>query len=169
MTKRAVCNIVLMVMYLTIPTMGFAHGEFTNDSGKPVRILDLNDSQGKPFAQLFMTGKKMSIDHYNYPESGAGYYEALEGHDYYIPFTSGGLGGLHVDKVEWDDKGNTIAIKGLRPFFDGAEQIKITSDVKHPKIKDGILYLRLAGKGNLEYQFKIIFGVGISITPSLYQ
>ena len=73
MTKRAVCNIVLMVMYLTIPTMGFAHGEFTNDSGKPARILDLNDSQGKPFARLFMTGKKMSIDHYNYPESGAGY------------------------------------------------------------------------------------------------
>jgi hypothetical protein len=169
MTKKAVVEVVLTIMCLIMPSMGFSHGEFTNDSGKPVRILDLNDSQGKPFARLFMTGKKMSIDHYNYPESGAGYYEALEGHDYYIPFTSGGLGGLHVDRVEWDDTGKIMAVKGLRSFFDGAEQIKITSDVTHPKIKDGILYLRLAGRGNTEYQFKIVFGIGISIIPSLYQ
>jgi len=169
MTKKTAFGWALMVMCVMSPSLGSAHGEFNNDSGKPVKILDLNDSEGKPFARLFMTGKKMSIDHYNYPESGAGYYEALEGHEYYIPFTSGGLGALHVDRVEWDETGKTVALKGLRPFFDGAEQIRITSDVMQPKIKDGILYLRLAGKGNKEYQFKIVYGIGTSITPSLYE
>jgi hypothetical protein len=169
MTKKVVFALALTVMCLMAAGFCFAHGEFTNDSGKPVRILDLNDSGGKPFATLFMTGKKMSIDHYNYPESGAGYYEALEGRDYYIPFTRDGLGGLHVKKVEWDDTGKAIVIEGLRPFFDGAEQIKITSDVAKPKIKDGTLLLKLDGKGDKEYQFKIVFGIGVSITPPLYQ
>jgi len=169
MTKKTAFRWALMVACFLVPSLCLGHGEFNNDTGKPVRILDLNDSDGKPFARLFMAGKKMSIDHYNYPESGAGYYEALDGHDYYIPFTSGGLGGLHVDRVEWDDTGKTIAIKGLRPFFDGGEQIKITSDLAKPQIKDGVLYLKLDGKGDKEYQFKIVFGIGISITPSLYE
>jgi hypothetical protein len=169
MTKKTVFKWILLIMCLIMPSTVFSHGEFTNDSGKPVRILDLNDSEGKPFARLFMTGKKMTIDHYNYPESGAGYYEALEGHDFYIPFTSGGLGGLHVDKVEWDKDGKIIGVQGLRPVFEGAEQIKITSDVANPKIKDGVLFLKLDGKGDREFQFKIVFGIGVSITPSLYE
>jgi hypothetical protein len=109
----------------------------------------------------------MSVNHYNYPESGAGYYEALEGHDYYIPFTNGGLGGLLVDRVAWDDTGKTIAVKGLRPFFDGAEKIKITSDVSNPRIENGALYLKLEGKGEQVFQFKILFGIGVSIIPPL--
>lgn len=169
MAKKTVYTWVLIVVYFFVSGVCFGHGEFENDTGKPVRILDLNDSEGKPFARLFLTGKKMTIDHYDYPASGAGYYEALEGHDYYIPFTSGGLGGLHVERVEWDDSGKTIAVKGLRPFFDGGEQVKITSDVTNPKIQDGILYLKLDDKSGKEYQFKIVFGIGVSITPSLYE
>ncbi|MBW2107220.1 MAG: hypothetical protein JRI36_00940 [Deltaproteobacteria bacterium] len=161
---------VLSVLGLVGANTGHAHGQFTNTTGRPLRILDLNDIHGKPFARLVMTGEKMTINHYNYPESGAGYYEALPGHDYFIPFTSSGvLGGLHVDKVAWDDAGKTIAIEGLRPFFDGAEKIRITSDVRAPKIQDGILYLKLAGHGNQEYGFKIVFGLGVSITPPLNQ
>jgi hypothetical protein len=169
MTKQSAYTWVLVAVCFLVPAVCCGHGEFNNDTGKPVRILDLNDSEGKPFARLFMTGKKMSIDHYNYPETGAGYYQALEGHDYYIPFTSGGLGGLRVDRVAWDDTGKTVAVNGLRPFFDGGEQIKIISDVSRPKIQDGILYLKLEGKGDKEYQFKIVFGIGVSITPSLYE
>lgn len=168
MKHAMVFGIIISMLCLVMPRPGSAHGEFTNDSGKPVRILDLNDANGKPFARLFMTGKKMTINHYNYPESGAGYYEALKGHDYLIPFTTGGLGGLHVDRVEWDDTGKTVAIKGLRPFFDAAEQLRIVSDVVRPKIQDGVVYLKLAGKGDKEYRFRILFGIGVSITPSLY-
>ncbi len=164
-----ICPAVLLAVLLLMPGLGWSHGEFENDGDKPVKILDLNDSKGKPFARLFMTGKKMTIDHYNYPESGAGYYEALDDQHYYIPFTTGGLGGLHVDRVEWDDSGRLIGIKGLRPFFDGAGQIKITSDVTNPKIEDGILFLFLDGKGKKAYRFKIMFGLGVSIEPSLYE
>jgi len=166
-TRPTIAGILFLVCLLATPCLSFAHGEITNSSGKPLKVLDLNDTQGKPFARLFMSGERMTIDHYNYPESGAGYYEALEGNYYYIPFTKGGLGGLHVDKVEWDENGKTIAIKGLRPFFDGAEQIKITSDVTDPKIEDGIVYLRLKGKADTEFKFKVIYGVGISIEPQL--
>jgi hypothetical protein len=169
MMKKPIFRMMLMAVCVLVSSVCYGHGEFNNDTGKPVRILDLNDSEGKPFARLFMTGKKMTIDHYNYPESGAGYYEALEGHDYYIPFVSGGLGGLRVDRVEWDDAGKVIGIKGLRPFFDGAELMKIMSDVTNPKIEDGILYLKLDREADKEHQFKIVFGIGISIVPSLYE
>jgi hypothetical protein len=147
----------------------FAHREITNQSGKPVRVMDLNDAQGKPFARLFMTGEKMSIDHYQYPESGAGYYEALEGETYLIPFTTGGLGGLHVDRIEWDDTGKTVAVKGLRPYFDGAQKIDIVSDTEKPRIENGVLYLRLKQKETKEYRFTILYGMGVSIEPSLYE
>jgi hypothetical protein len=147
----------------------FAHREITNKSGKPVRVMDLNNAEGKPFATLFMTGEAMSIDHYQYPESGAGYYKAVEGHTYYVPFTQGGLGGLHVDKIAWDEKGKTIAIEGLQPYFDGAEKFPIISDVSRPRIKDGVLYLKLKNKKEKEHQFIIRYGIGISIEPSLYE
>jgi len=157
------------LLFMAGPNAGLAHREITNKSGKPVRVMELNNEEGKPFARLFMTGKNMSIDHYKFPESGAGYYEALEGHFYYIAFTEGGLGGLHVDKIVWDDTGKTIAIKGLRPFFDGADRIQIISDATNPRIEDGILTLQLKHKGGKEYKFNIRFGIGVSIEPSLYE
>jgi hypothetical protein len=166
-TGPDIAGILFLVCFVATPCLSFAHGEITNSSGKPLKVLDLNDAQGKPFARLFMSGEKMTIDHYNYPESGAGYYEALEGNYYYIPFTKGGLGGLHVHKVEWDEHGKTIAIKGLQPFFDGAEKIEITSDVTNPKIKDGAVCLRLKGSAGTEFKFDIVYGLGISIEPPL--
>ncbi len=160
---------VLTAVFLITPAMGFAHGELVNDSDKSIPVLSLMDSQGKPFAKLFMSGKEMTINHYNYPDAGAGYYEALEGNHCYIPFTIGGLGGLLVDRVEWDDKGRTISIKGLRPYFESGEKMRITSDVNNPKLRDGILYLKLAGKGNVEYQFRIMFGIGVYVEPPLHE
>ncbi len=169
MKRSAIALTVFAFLTLIGLQAGFAHREIENKSGKPVPVLDLNNAEGKPFARLYMTGENMSVDHYQYPESGAGYYEGLEGHTYYIPFTRGGLGGLQVDKIEWDEQGRIIAVKGLRPYFDGAEKIEITSDVSSPRIEDGILYLKLKKKGNKDYQFIIRYGIGISIEPSLYE
>ena len=74
---------------------------------------------------------------------------------------------MHVDRIEWDNEGKTITVKGLRPLFESSREIKISSEVKDPKLEDGILYLKLEGKGDTEFRFKIVFGNGVSIDPPL--
>ncbi|MBM3860332.1 MAG: hypothetical protein FJ395_11860 [Verrucomicrobia bacterium] len=147
-----------------------AQRKIVNDSGKPRAIQNLVDSSGQPFARLFMSGKEMVLDANGEPTSGAGYYEAAASNYYYLATTmtcTGGFGGLHVGKVEWDDTGKTTSISGLEPLFEAEKSLKIVSDVKNPKLVDGILSLKFEGKGDVEYKFKIVFGKIISIEPSL--
>ncbi|MGD0383460.1 MAG: hypothetical protein ABSA77_08070 [Thermoguttaceae bacterium] len=140
---------------------------FVNNTGKPYPLVKLRDSKGVHISTLYMSGKEMVFDTKQEPIKGAGYYEAVKDNYHYVPFSKGGFGGLNVDRIEWDETGKTVAVVGLRPFFEARSNIKITSDVKKPKLKDGILYLKFEGQGDNEFKFKIVFGTGVSIEPPL--
>jgi hypothetical protein len=156
--------LICIILLIAAPA-SFGDRKIVNNSGKPVAVRAIVDSKGTPFAELYMTGKEMIFDDYGEISLGAGYYLALENNYYYIPFSKGGFGGLHVDRIEWDDAGKTTSIKGLRPFFESAEEIKITSDVNNPKLADGVLFLKLDGHGDLEFKFSMAFGKGTNIDP----
>jgi hypothetical protein len=166
-TKLLVILLAILANF-AITQQAFAQRKLANNSGKPFPIMSIRDSQGVVFAKLYISvGKEMTLGFTGDPIAGAGFYEAVTNNYYYVPFEKGGFGGLHVDKIEWDDQGKLISIKNLRPFFEGSKQIAITSDVKEPKIKDGILYLKLDGKGDTEFKFNTLFGKGVSIEPPI--
>jgi hypothetical protein len=138
-----------------------------NGSTSPMMIAQVTDYSGGVTGGLYaMPGETMVLQN-GKPASGAGYYEGAAGGWHFVLF-AGDYCGLHVDKVQWDKSGKTVAIEGLRPFVDAEKQIKITSDVKKPKLVDGILYLKLEGRGDVEYGFKIVYGQGISVDPPLF-
>jgi hypothetical protein len=80
---------------------------------------------------------------------------------------------LRVDKVAWDRNGDLTAISGIRPDFcllfakqsdtTPAKSFSITSDLSHPKIANGNLYMRLEGRGATEFWIKIKFGRVVAI------
>ncbi len=74
---------------------------------------------------------------------------------------------INVRRIAWDDYGHTISVAGLRPVLlwtDGhrSAEIKITAA---PKVVDGFICLKLAGKGDKEYKLKASFGRGKTILP----
>ena len=169
--------ILITAFAMLVASDALAQRKIVNESGKPRPIQTIVDSSGQPFARLFMSGKMIILDSDGYPASGAGYYEAVPSNYFYLATAmtcTGGFGGLHVAKVEWNDTGKTTAITGLGPFFETAKEISttgkiaITSDVKNPKLVDGTLFLKLEGKGDVEYKFKIVFGKIVSIKPPLW-
>jgi len=149
-----------------------AQRRFVNESGKPLALMKLLDSKGIHFATLYMTGKEMVIDAFKNPVKGAGAYEAVSNNYYNIFFITfsipGGeqMFGLHVRRVEWDDTGKTVSIDILDPYLECKEKIRIVSDIKQPKLHDGLLYLRLEGNPTTEFAFDIRFGKGQSVKSS---
>jgi hypothetical protein len=145
-----------------------------NESGHDFGVQGLVDSHGEKFAELYIaTGHKMGWDSNGDVFYGAGYYLAVPG-NYYFSVTSGksrswpgGIGGLHINKIAWDDKGRTTEIVGLSPFFEGAHgNIKIVTDVSHPKVENGILILKFSEFGGRTFKFDFKFGQIVSITPA---
>ena len=167
MNRTKVQMICICVLLALSFSLAWAQRKFVNESGDPIEILTLRDSKGIPFAQLFMSGKEMIVDNTGTPVSGPGFYKALPNNYHYVPFMRGGFGGLHVDKIEWDDSGKTISIERLEPVFESEKNIKISSDVSKPKLIDGVLHLKLEGYGKTDFQFRFSYGKGVSINPPL--
>lgn len=67
---------------------------------------------------------------------------------------------LGFTRLEWGQDGKTTSVRGLEPvmveLFKG--NMKITSDLEAPKLKDGILTITVEGKGDVD--FNILYGHG---------
>jgi hypothetical protein len=182
---------VVWIGFLILPGLSFGQGTisldthgvvFVNDSVKPSLVTKLTDSEKKHYADIFVMGRaKMAMSDKGWPMSGAGFIQTLNGRTYNVIFAKldskekgtpkGRVVFLWVKKIQWDDSGKTISVDGLLPqvgYTDGqdiSEMIKVTSDVTKPKIVDGVLYLKLAGKADREYGFDASYGRGKSISP----
>lgn len=99
------------------------------------------------------------------PIHGAGYCQAAPNDYCFVSsplsiFWDGGMGGgVHVQRIEWDDSGKTTKITGIDPTFDGMNQWSITSE----KLVDGVLFVTFKEQGRKKYKFKIVFGKIVSI------
>jgi len=98
------------------------------------------------------------------------------------------VAGIQVRKLEWDGSGKLVSVEGLASELDyitddrffgsgpsgrkasikNANHINITSDIAKPKIVAGVLYLKLAGKGDQEYKLETSFQSGKSIAPDSF-
>jgi hypothetical protein len=161
--------IVLIVIGSAFTSPAHAQRTIKNETGHDRAIMGINDTSGVVNSELYIKkDATMTVDASKDPIKGAGFYQAKKGNYYFVHgFPAEFLGGLHVEKIEWDDDGKTVAITGLDPVLDALPQMKIVSDVVNPKIKGGIHYLKLEDKGDTEYQLKILFGKVVSVTPRL--
>ncbi len=180
--------IALLVTALAVSTVVSAQGlrPVKNNGTGPVCIMQVGQQDSKPeyradnwSGRLCVEGgETMQMTNGDFPPltfgvvSGGGHYEAdggsviIVGSAFDSKFTENqGDWSLAVNKVSWDHDGKLVAIEGLRPAMNTVfmkaitgDKIKITSDVTHPKIANGNLYLTLEGRGQTEYWFKIKFG-----------
>ena len=158
----------IMVFAVVITPAALFSQSIRNEGPDDVCISNIMDVKGHYFAALFvLPGQTMTLKGGKVIKGG-GYYKALPGEHYYIPFGPP-FCGLNVDRIQWNDTGKTVSIEGLQAFVDAENKIQILSDVKNPNLVDGILHLKLEGRSNIDYMFKIVFGQGISIIPPLFQ
>jgi hypothetical protein len=117
-TVGALSVVVLSCIATEALAQNLAGQVLQNDSGRDFPILTLSDSHNVPFAKLYIAkGHKMAWDKTgDQVVYGAGYFDALPNNYYYVPTLSaangwiGGLGGLHVSRIDWDDDGKTTSI-----------------------------------------------------------
>ena len=147
-----------------------------NNAPKPLMAVQLTNSEGTPTARLYIVPKEeMVFGDDGWPVSGAGYIEAIEGRTYYVPFVWNGkngetkFAGLRVERIEWDQAGRLVSVKGLKNVFESEPSMEISSDTTKPKVDDGVLHLMFKEKGDTEYKFKIVLGKIVSIEPSLWE
>jgi hypothetical protein len=155
---------------------------YKNEGAKPFCITDVGWQgwgHGKDWSgKLCIMGKEtMVIDPGPLPSltlgpvSGAGFYKADPGSYVLINKQFGSFTpvefekkecdcSLRVEKVAWDHDGGLTEISGLHPtlYLDDDKKIAITSDLKNPKIANGMLHVTLEGRGTTEYAVEILFG-----------
>jgi hypothetical protein len=180
-------TIASVALGLAIPALAFAQGmrPVRNNGTGPVCIMQVGQHDRDPKdnwdAHLCVgPNETMQMSNGDFPPitfgviSGAGYYKAdansvvvigsAFGGDFKFVENQGDWS-ISVDKVTWDHDGTLVAVEGLRPLLNkvfmkpvSGDKIAITSDVSHPRIANGNLYLTLEGRGKTEYWFKIKFG-----------
>jgi hypothetical protein len=182
---RHVLACALLAAVLGVPQLSPGQQAFKNTTDKPFMIANIGDENGKPYAQLFaMPGAKMIMSPITgWPISGAGFIQAVEGRKYCVSFTTNlstttrkgvVVAGIYLAKISWDESGKIVSVEGLSPEIDltgdglNNKKIKITSDLTKPKIADGCLYLKVAGKPDQECKMEAAFGKGKSITPDAF-
>jgi hypothetical protein len=153
-----------------------AQTAIANSGDKPFAVQDVTYDGRTTSARLFvMNGETIHLNANGYPTGGAGYYEAVSGG--FVSIEGGSIASttfegktvcgevLRADKVAWDHDGKLISVSGLRPDFchpildrPTDKSLLITSDLSHPKIANGNLYVTLEGHGTAQYWVKIEFG-----------
>lgn len=158
--------LLLLILFVSLST---AARKIVNHDNSPLAVVQLTNADGSyQTATIYITPKgEMLLGDSGWPIKGAGYLEAVPDRSLYIGFQwgIGKFGGIRVKKIEWDNTGKLVSISGLGPTFEYEPDLKFTSDLSKPTIRDGVLYLRLEGKGNQEYAFKTLFGKGLVIEP----
>lgn len=174
-TVRITTAIPVLTSILLLATSAFGETELVNKTGAPLVVMNVADMTGQQlFARVYMTGEKMRMSAAgDWPVSGAGYVEGVEGHRWYIPVHwkdsvgTAWRGGLYAKKVEWDDSGRTTSIDSLSSEFETAcGKFKIMSDVENLKIVDGVLHLRFDGPFADGHRFTMRFGQEGTVAPT---
>ncbi len=108
-------------------------------------------------ATIEMHGKEAILDKDQKPVRGAGFLQALKGKYFPLSFSRFGSSGgsaeirLGVTKITWDDTGKATDVSGLEPVVhqsDG-EDLKITSELEHPPMTNGLFAVSIEGRGAL--------------------
>jgi hypothetical protein len=174
--KPASTLIFLLAIGCAMPSRALRLEPQPNPTSAPLPVVDIEDASHMVVAHLYeLPGETMKLDSDSQkPASGAGYYEAMPGEDYFLlvlgKLQFPRLGkescpcALHMDKIGWNRQGALTIIAGLRPFLETSSgaRIPIVSDVKHPRIANGRLYFKLKGRYS-EYWVLTRFGQSVEV------
>ena len=168
--------ILLLAIGCALPSSALRLEPQPNPTSAPLPVVDIEDASHMVVAHLYeLPGETMKLDSDSQkPASGAGYYDAMPGEDYFLlvlgKLQFPRLGkescpcALHMDKIGWNRQGALTIIVGLRPFLETSSgaRIPIVSDVKHPRIANGRLYFKLKGRYS-EYWVLTRFGQSVEV------
>jgi hypothetical protein len=135
-----------------------------NTTGSPLCLNKINsDDHTHYVGEQCISGSEATLNQGRFIK-GAGFYQMAGDNDYWNPLliarsSNGDLMQVEMgfNRIEWDDAGKTVRAEGLRPYLATSfgTSIKITSDLKHIELKDGVLFLNTE-RGRLS--FAIEFG-----------
>lgn len=149
------------------PSQGLGSGTgriVRNSSGLELEVNTIFGSDHEEIGREFMTGKEAALGNNGQFVRGSGEIAMYTGKGFWHPVITAKHSngkfiqikvGVHL--IEWDDNGKTTSVTDLEPTIecDNGQEVKITSNLAQPTVKDGVLLLETE-LGHLS--LKITFG-----------